>query len=260
MKTDREWRIVHSEVSPAMHMALDEVITNRVAGDARPTLRLWEWETPAVVIGRFQSVRDEVFEDMAENYGVQIVRRDTGGGAMFTEPQRVITYSLSLPEAAVESTDIVKSYRELENWSIAALNDLGVTAEHKPINDIVNGEQKIGGSAQARRSNTVLHHTMMAYDMDVAKMLKILRIGKEKISDKAIQSAEKRVSPISEQVDIPREEVIDAMIEQFAEGRSISEESVKQDELGTARQLVKEKYGTKDWTYKVDREIEDFQE
>lgn len=237
-------------------MALDDVLTQRVAAGGRPTLRFWEWERPAVVIGRFQAVRDEVFEDMADKNGVQVVRRDTGGGAMFTQPGRVITYSVSLPEQDVESDGITESYRELEDWSITALNEIGVDASHKPVNDIVHGEQKIGGSAQARRNNTVLHHTMMAYDMDIETMLKVLKIGKEKISDKAIQSAEKRVSPIATLVDTPREEVIERMIEQFAQGRSVSEDSLTQDELDRAAAIVQEKYGTDAWTYKVDREIE----
>lgn len=253
-----EWRIVHGEYTPAMHMALDEVITDRVAsGESRPTLRFWEWTQPAVVIGRFQSVRDEVFMDMAEKQDVAVVRRSTGGGAMFTEPGKVVTYSLSLPEQQVASDDIVASYRELEQWSLAALNEVGVPAEHKPVNDIVNGGKKIGGSAQARRDGAVLHHTMMAYDLDIETMLQILRIGKEKISDKAIKSAEKRVSPIRDVVDIPRDEVIDAMIAAFAEGRSIDEDTVRQEEEQAARELVEEKYGAEDWLYTVDREIAD---
>ncbi|MDY6766482.1 MAG: lipoate--protein ligase family protein, partial [Candidatus Nanohaloarchaea archaeon] len=204
MKNEQEWRLVSGGYSPAMHMALDEVITDRVAsGEAPPTLRIWEWEAPSVVIGRFQSVRDEVFEDMAEQENVNVVRRSTGGGAMFCEPGTVITYSLSLPEDHVETDDIVESYRELEEWSLTGLGELGANAEWKPINDIVNGEQKIGGSAQGRWDSTVLHHTMLAYDLDIETMLKVLKIGEEKISDKAIESAAKRVSPLSEQVDLP---------------------------------------------------------
>jgi len=258
MPVSKEWRIVHGEYAPAMHMALDAAITGRVASDdARPTLRIWEWEQPAVVIGRFQSVRDEVFMDMAEQQDIQVVRRSTGGGAMFTEPERVITYSLSLPADQVQSSDIVASYRELEQWSLAALNDLGLPAEHRPVNDIVNNGKKVGGSAQARRDGTVLHHTMLAYDLDIETMLQVLRIGDEKISDKAIQSAEKRVSPIRDVVDIPRDEVIDAMIAAFAAGRSIDEDRVHPGEEQAARELVEEKYGTDDWLYAVDRELAD---
>ncbi len=259
MESDREWRVVEGGYSPAMHMALDEVITDRVAaGEAPPTLRFWRWEEPSVVIGRFQSVRDEVFEDLAAQNDVQVVRRCSGGGAMFCEPGTVITYALSLPEEDVEEDDIVSSYRELEEWTLSALSGVGASAEWQPINDIVNGERKIGGSAQARWSDTVLHHTMLAYDLDIETMLQVLKIGEEKISDKAIESAAKRVSPLSEQVDLPRAEIIDAMVNEFAQHRSVRSGSLTDEELAAAQELVQEKYGTEEWRYKVDREIEGF--
>ncbi|MDY6761685.1 MAG: biotin/lipoate A/B protein ligase family protein [Candidatus Nanohaloarchaea archaeon] len=240
-------------------MALDEVITDRVAdGEARPTLRFWEWDASSVVIGRFQAVRDEVFEDMADRNGVDIVRRCSGGGAMFCEPGTVITYSLSLPGDAVDTEDIVQSYRELEGWTLDALQGIGATADWQPVNDIVNGEQKIGGSAQARWSDTVLHHTMLAYDLDIETMLQVLKIGEEKISDKAIESAAKRVSPLSDQVDLPREEVVESMVTQFAQDHSVSDGAVSEEERAAARDLVEEKYGTDEWLYRVDREIEGF--
>lgn len=256
MQSDKEWRLVRGEFSPEMHMALDEVITDRVAnGEAPPTFRIWEWTSPAAVIGRFQSVRDEVFEDMAEKHGVNIVRRCTGGGTMFCEPGTVITYSLSLPEEMVETGDIVRSYRELEDWSLKALNSIGASAEWQPVNDIVNGDRKIGGSAQARWNNAVLHHTMLAYDLDVEKMLKVLKIGEEKISDKAIASASQRVSPLSEQVDFPRHEIVETLVTHFSQGRAVQNGSLGQNELDDARSLVQEKYGTRQWRRTVDREI-----
>ncbi|MDY6774031.1 MAG: biotin/lipoate A/B protein ligase family protein [Candidatus Nanohaloarchaea archaeon] len=252
-----EWRIVTGGFSSPMHIALDRVITRRVAeGESPPTLRFWDWQNPTVVIGRFQSLKEEVFEDMAEKHDVEVVRRTTGGGAMFCEPRDVITYSLSLPESWLESDDIVESYRELENWSLEAMDSIGAEAEHQPINDIVKGEKKIGGSAQARRGGTVLHHTMLAYDLDVEKMLKVLRIGEEKISDKAVKSAEKRVSPLSDQVDLPRGEVIERMVESFAQGRSVRSGSLQEEEVEEAEELVEQRYGTDEWKYRVDREIE----
>ncbi|MDY6765895.1 MAG: biotin/lipoate A/B protein ligase family protein [Candidatus Nanohaloarchaea archaeon] len=259
MTGDREWRVVTGEFSPAMHMALDEVITDRVAaGEVRPTLRFWEWKDPSVVIGRFQAVRDEVFEDMAAQHGIDVVRRCSGGGAMFCEPGTVITYSLSLPEASIATDDIVASYRELEQWTLDALQSVGAAAEWQPVNDIVNSGQKIGGSAQARWDGTVLHHTMLAYDLDLEKMLQVLKIGEEKISDKAIESAAKRVSPLSEQVDLPREEIVDAMVTRFAQHQSVRNGSITEEEVAAAQDLVREKYGTDEWLYRVDREIEGF--
>ncbi|MFB6076939.1 MAG: biotin/lipoate A/B protein ligase family protein [Candidatus Nanohaloarchaea archaeon] len=256
---DREWRVVTHECSPAMHIALDQVLTERVAsGGAPPTLRFWEWPTRSVIIGRFQAVRDEVYMDMADEYDVDVVRRTTGGGAMFTEPGRAVTYSLTLPQDAV-TDDIVASYRDLEDWSIAALNDIGVDASHQPVNDIVSGGRKVGGSAQARRDGAVLHHTMLAYDIDIPTMLKVLKVGEEKVSDKAIESAASRVAPITDHVDLPRSTVVDRMIEEFSQGRSVRSGALTDAEIGAAADRVADRFGTDDWLYHVDREIEDLE-
>ena len=74
-------------------MAIDETWAREVAaGTRQPTIRLWEWAVPAVVIGRFQSAQDEVNLDIAKQLGFDVVRRCTGGGAMFIEPGNTITY------------------------------------------------------------------------------------------------------------------------------------------------------------------------
>jgi lipoate-protein ligase A len=90
---DYDWRLVHEEPQdPALHMAIDEVLTEEVAAGRRPpTLRVWEWASPAVVIGSFQSLRNEVDAEAAHRHGVTVVRRLSGGGAMFVEPGNTIT-------------------------------------------------------------------------------------------------------------------------------------------------------------------------
>ncbi len=80
---DYEWEIVHdASVSPRMHLALDEVLAQRVGeGRRKPTLRFWEWDESAVVIGSFQSVKNEVDPpEGAAKYGFEVVRRISGGG------------------------------------------------------------------------------------------------------------------------------------------------------------------------------------
>src|SRR5690606_29664441 len=104
----------------------------------------------------------------------------TGGGAMFTEPQNAITYSLYAPESLVKGLSFVDSYAFMDDWVLEALRSMGVEAVYKPINDISSAQGKIGGAAQTRRGGAVLHHVMAAYDMNPATMLEVLRIGREK--------------------------------------------------------------------------------
>ena len=89
---DYDWEVIHEgPISPNEHLALDQVLTEEVgAGRRGPTLRIWEWDESAVVIGSFQSLKNEVDPDGAARYGVQVVRRISGGGAMFMEAGAII--------------------------------------------------------------------------------------------------------------------------------------------------------------------------
>src|SRR6478609_7564045 len=164
---DYDWQIVHAKaVSPQLHLALDEVLTNEVGEGRRgPTLRIWEWDEPAVVIGSFQSVKNEVDAENAEKYGFDVVRRISGGGAMFMEAGAIITYSLYAPTELVQGMSFADSYAFLDDWVLVALRSLGIQATYQPLNDIASPLGKIGGAAQKRLANGgVLHHATLSYD------------------------------------------------------------------------------------------------
>jgi len=240
-------------LDPAMHVALDEVILDEVSsGQRNPTLRLWDWDAGVVVIGSFQSVRNEVDGEAAEQYGIRVVRRITGGGAMFMEPGNCITYSLVVPGSLVEGLSYEASYPFLDEWVLGALGDVGVRAHFVPLNDIASDEGKIGGAAQRRLADgTVLHHVTMAYDIDAQKMAQVLRIGREKLSDKGIRSAEKRVDPMRSQTGLARDVVMKAFLDHFKSQYRYRDSSYTPTELNQARALVAAKFANPDWTYRV---------
>jgi len=249
-----KWRVINEgEHSEAMHHAIDEVLLNQLdEGEMRPTLRFWYRPHTTIPMGRFQAYHDEVEHEYIEENDIEVVRRITGGGAMFSEPGNVITYSICIPEKQV-NPDIEESYAELDNFAVKALRELGANVEYVPLNDIEHEEGKIGGAAQIRKENAVLHHTMMSYDMNTKRMLKALRIGKEKVSDKAIKSAEKRVSRISDHIRHSREEVIQSLIESFADenGVELEKGSLTEEELDEARELADSKFSSNEWNKKL---------
>lgn len=246
-----DWQIVREGPRPAeMHMALDEVLTYAVGrGERKPTLRIWEWNTNAVILGRFQSVRNEVDPEGAAKHSVNVVRRITGGGAMFTEPQNAITYSIYAPETLVKGMSFVDSYAFMDDWVLQALRGMGVDAVYKPINDISSSHGKIGGAAQTRRGGAVLHHVMAAYDMNPATMLEVLRIGREKLSDKGSVSANKRVTPLREQTQMSREAVLDGLVTTFDELYGLTPSQLTEDEIAAAEKLAEEKFSSPEWLY-----------
>ena len=240
-------------LAPAMHVALDEVIMAEVStGRRNPTFRMWDWDTGVVVIGSFQSVRNEVDEAAGERYGIGVVRRITGGGAMFMEPGNCITYSLVVPGSLVEGMSYEASYSFLDDWVLGACKDVGVSAHFVPLNDIASSAGKIGGAAQRRLADgTVLHHVTMAYDIDAAKMSEVLRVGREKLSDKGIRSADKRVDPMRSQTGLTREAVMAAFLAHFGHRYRCKESAYTTSELERARELVATKFADPGWTYRV---------
>jgi lipoate---protein ligase len=251
---DHDWAFVHDVPrAPALQMALDEVLAEQVgAGERPPTLRVWEWASNSVIIGSFQSLANEVDLAGAAKHDVTVVRRVSGGGAMFVEPGNTITYSLYVPESLVSGLSYVESYAFLDDWVIGALNDLGIAATYQPINDITSPAGKIAGAAQKRfAGGAVLHHVTMAYDMDAAKMLEVLRIGREKLSDKGTTSAAKRVDPLRSQTGLPRTEVIDRMVKSFANRYGLTPGTIDDATVATALERVAAKFGTDEWLTRV---------
>jgi lipoate-protein ligase A len=246
---DHEWRLIHTiPQSPALHMALDEVLTHEVgAGRRPPTLRIWEWAASAVVIGRFQSLRNEVDAASAQRHGIEVVRRISGGGAMFIEPGNTITYSIYAPLSLVKDMSFQEAYAFLDAWVIEALGTLGVKAWYQPLNDITSDGGKIAGAAQVHRGGAVLHHVTMAYDIDTVKMLDVLRIGREKLSDKGTTSAAKRVDPLRSQTGLPREAVIERMVATFRRLHGLRHDVLRPDELAPAEALAQTKFSSPAW-------------
>ncbi|MGP4018909.1 lipoate--protein ligase family protein [Saccharopolyspora sp. 5N708] len=251
---DHEWRLVRDgPQTPLMHMALDQVLAEEVgAGRRAPTLRFWEWAAPAVVIGSFQSVRNEVDAVGARRHGVEVVRRITGGGAMFVEPGNTVTYSLYAPGSLVAGMTFPESYAFLDDWVLGVLRELGLNVWYQPLNDIVSDAGKIGGAAQKRMvSGAVLHHVTMSYSIDAEKMGEVLRVGREKLSDKGITSANKRVDPLRRQTGLAREVIIDRLVEGFRRRFGLSDGPVTEAELVRARGLVESKFATREWLLRV---------
>jgi lipoate-protein ligase A len=240
-------------LDPVEHMALDEVLSGEVAEGRRgPLLRFWDWDASVVIIGSFQSVRNEVDMEAAQRYGIRVARRISGGGAMFMEPGNCITYSMVVPSSLVEGLSFEQSYAFLDSWVLDALFDVGVSARYVPLNDIASDKGKIGGAAQKRFvGGSVLHHVTMSYDIDADKMMQVLRIGREKLSDKGIPSANKRVDPMRSQTGMARKDIVASFMDSFRREHRVRESTYTESELGAARALADSKFRSDEWTNRV---------
>lgn len=238
---------------PAMQMAFDEVIANQVgAGERPPSLRIWEWASNAVIIGSFQSLSNEVDLAGAARHDVTVVRRISGGGAMFVEPGNTITYSLYVPASLVEGLTFAAAYAFLDDWVLGALAEVGIQARYVPLNDITSPAGKIAGAAQKRLANgAVLHHVTMAYDINADTMLDVLRIGREKMSDKGTRSANKRVDPLRSQTGLSRQAIVDTMVAHFRGRYGLTDVEIDPATTALAAELAATKFATPEWTARV---------
>jgi lipoate-protein ligase A len=144
------------------------------------------------------------------------------------------------------------SYAFLDDWVVQALRALDIDASYQPLNDIVSPSGKIGGAAQKRLgSGAVLHHVTMAYDMDGDRRVEVLRIGREKISDKGVASANKRVDPLKAHTGMTKSAIQDHLVARFAKSYGLSDSLVTESEHASMEKLAAEKFATPEWFYRV---------
>ena len=170
---------------------------------------------------------------------------------MLCEPGRTITYSLYLPASAVEGVSFRRSYALLDAWAVSAFQAMGVPAGYREINDIVSPRGKIAGAAQARRRGFVLHHTTIAHTMDAGLLPRLIRIGRERVSERGVRSAEKDVSPLSWFTSLSCAEVSRRLRAHFIQEFAAAPSELSSPELAAARELVETKYATEAWVNRL---------
>lgn len=235
------------EFSACKNMAVDEAIMEQVReGESPPTIRLYTWKPSAVSIGYFQGLKNEVDEEKCKKEKVDIVRRMTGGGAVYHDSKGEITYSIIGPENLFPKS-IKESYKHICGHIVEGLQELGLEAEFSPINDILVKGKKISGSAQTRKKGVLLQHGTILYMTDVDKMFSLLKVGKEKISDKLIKSVKKRVTSIKSETTATKKQLALALEKAFSNNYDLFVGEYSDSELQRAEEL-KDKYESEEWT------------
>ena len=169
-------------------------------------------------MGRFQSLKDEVDVAYCDKKGINYVRRITGGGAVFHDQE--LTYSFCIPiKNGFFSPDLQESYRFICQAVIRGLDKIGIVAEYKPINDLLVNNKKISGCAQTRKNKTILQHGTLLLDLDVHEMFRVLKVPKEKISDKRIADVKQRVTSVKDEIKKPivKENIAHFLVKGFEE-------------------------------------------
>lgn len=193
-----KWRVVDTGLrSAAQNIALNRALLEaRQAEEIPSTLRFLRF-TPSALLGYHQSAEQELNLDYCRANGVAVQRRITGGGAIYFDETQ-IGWELYLHKRDVGTTDMQAISRRICHAAAAAISALGVDARYRPRNDIEVEGRKISGTGGAFDGDALLFQGTLLIDFDVEKMLRVLRIPAEKLSDKAIASARERVANLRE--------------------------------------------------------------
>ncbi|MDR0721705.1 MAG: lipoate--protein ligase family protein [Treponema sp.] len=234
-------------------MGLDEALLEGVSQEGSlPVLRLYSWKPPAVSVGYFQGLTEEVDLESCTRHGVDVVRRISGGGAVFHHEE--LTYSIIMPLShPLAGESIQGSYQRICSGIIQGLALLGVSSRFAGINDILVEGRKISGNAQTRRMGCVLQHGTLLLASDVDLMFELLLVPQEKLKDTCIQDVKDRVTTLRALLgrEIAYEEVAHALAEGFRQGLSLDVIPVplQPEEEARAWELATGKLATPQWLY-----------
>jgi lipoate-protein ligase A len=194
----RIWRVIDTGLrSAAQNIALNRALLEaHQEGDSPHTLRFLRF-TPSALIGFHQQPEQELRVDYCRAEGIEIQRRITGGGAIFFDETQ-FGWELYLDKRALGTADMHAIAARICEAAAAGIRRLGVDARFRPRNDIEVDGRKISGTGGAFDGDSILYQGTLLVDFDVERMLRVLRIPAEKLSDKAVRSARERVANLKE--------------------------------------------------------------
>ncbi len=240
-------------------MAIDEaVLCARTQRKVPNTVRFFMWNPSAVSIGRFQNVSNEVYLENCRKHGVDVVRRITGGGAVYHDREDEVTYSVIVSEKDLGSVDVFQAYRIICSGLIEAVKILGVNAGFNPgdpkqcPNITVDG-RKISGSAQSRKRGILLQHGTLLLDVDLKKMFTFLKVLWASTCMNVVDVAQRKITSVKHEKGsrIPIEKIYEALVRGFEKTfeTQLEEAELTRYELETAEKLCEKKFATDNWNF-----------
>jgi lipoate-protein ligase A len=175
------WRLILDSTAHGYYnMAVDYMLLkSSQKRNFLPTLRLYSWQPAAITIGYFQNITDETHYDLCLRDKIPVIRRITGGGAVFHQSE--LTYSAILPNNnPLVDCQILESYKNICMPLMETLRSYSLNTAFAGINDIVVNNQKVSGNAQTRRFKGVLQHGTLLLDLDAEKMFSYLKVPLKK--------------------------------------------------------------------------------
>jgi lipoate-protein ligase A len=236
--------ITLNSTSPYHNLATEEYLLQQTTDNV---FMLWRNDN-TIVVGKHQNTAAEINQEYVDSHHVNVVRRLTGGGAVFHDSGNLNFTFIQNVEAGKKEIDFLRYLQPI----VDALRSLGVPAEFSGRNDLVINGQKISGNAMTFFGNRVLEHGTLLFSSQMSDVANALKVDPDKFIDKAVKSVRSRVTNISEHLPNPMTvlEFKDYLMSFIMRQNQMTElQNLTDEEEAIVGKLVTEKYATWEWNY-----------
>lgn len=244
-------KVVNNHTDPRINLAVEEYVLNYLDPSEEYAI-LWQNE-PTVVIGRNQNTLAEVNSSFIKERGIHVVRRLSGGGAVYHD-----LGNLNFTFIVDAEKERVSNFEHFTRPVIQALASLGVQAEFSGRNDITIDGKKFSGNAQYWSKGRLLHHGTILFNSDLSVVQEALNVKADKLQSKGVKSVRSRVTNIYPYLKSPItieefKEVLWKYLIPDGEGR---EYILSEEEWAIVHRIKEERYARWDWNYGASPECE----
>ena len=236
--------IESDSTDPYYNLALEQYVFDQLS-QADEYFMLWRNDN-AIIIGKHQNTVGEIDEAFIQKRGITVVRRLSGGGAVYHDLGNV-NFTFIVAAKNLGAFDFASFCRPV----VKALAAFGVPAEINGRNDMTIDGKKFSGNAQYAKKNRVMHHGTILYDSDLTVVGRALAVSKDKIESKGLKSVRSRVTNVKDfmREEIPVELFMEALREAMFRENDLTPYSLTPDDLAAVARLRQERYNTWDWNY-----------
>jgi len=238
-------RYIHNtQTDPAFNLAAEEWLLRHSDQDV---FMLWR-NTPCVIVGRNQNSRAQINEAYVRAHHLPVIRRLSGGGAVFHDLGNVNFTFLNMDHTAGSNLDFLRFTTPV----IEALRSMGLNCAFDGRNDLTLDGCKISGNAQHVSGNRVLHHGTLLFSTELINLSSALRIDRLKYRDKAVKSVSSRVTNIAKHLPSPGmgvQQFMNLLMTHMSGGAVLDSLTLNAEEREGIETLVREKYATWEWNF-----------
>lgn len=261
---DRDWRLITDDAREgATQMALEEVAARTALEDDLRTVRVYSWEPSTLSLG-YRQEPESVDWEYCERVGIDVTRRQTGGGGIYHDRYADISYTIVAPADEVPG-DLMDCYALFCEPILEAFDRMGIDADFaaaeqdaiyypscylrdiNPAHDVVApasegaDAKKISGNAQYRQRDVVIQHGSLSYDLEPSHHVDVFD------TDVASETFVDRVTSIREQASIDRDTAVETIAESLRDWCDAADGDWQEGELEAARDLADRKFGADAW-------------